>query len=135
MKTVVLHSPGGSVHDALAMGRLIREKKFATEVESRPLLRLVVPAGVRRRRRAPRRTTRPRSACIRSSALGSDGHVRRRRHGERAADLGDCQKYLRDMGVDLGVWVHAMETPHDELYYFKPDELLALKLATSAETP
>ena len=34
MKTVVLNSPGGSVTDALAMGRLIRERKFATEVEA-----------------------------------------------------------------------------------------------------
>ena len=34
------------------------------------------------------------------------------------------------MGIDLTVWVHAMETPKDELFYFKPDELLALKLAT-----
>src|SRR6202051_2722464 len=34
VKTVVLNSPGGSVADALAMGRLIRERKFATEVES-----------------------------------------------------------------------------------------------------
>ena len=34
IKTVVLNSPGGSVTDAMAMGRLIREKKFATEVEA-----------------------------------------------------------------------------------------------------
>src|SRR3954451_4819366 len=34
IKTVVLNSPGGSVTDALAMGRLIREKKIATEVEA-----------------------------------------------------------------------------------------------------
>ena len=43
----------------------------------------------------------------------------------------ECQKYLREMGIDLGVWVHAMETPPDELFYFKPDELLTLKLATA----
>ena len=43
-----------------------------------------------------------------------------------------CQKYLRDMGVDLGVWIHAMETPKEQLYYFKPAELLSLKLATAA---
>jgi hypothetical protein len=43
-----------------------------------------------------------------------------------------CQKYLRDMGIDLAVWIHAMETPNDELYYFKADELLSLKLATQA---
>src|SRR2546430_14065231 len=34
VKTVVLNSPGGSVTDALAMGRLIRERKFATEIEA-----------------------------------------------------------------------------------------------------
>src|SRR5207237_979186 len=34
IKTVVLNSPGGSVADALAMGRLIRARKFATEIEA-----------------------------------------------------------------------------------------------------
>ena len=33
IKTVVLYSPGGSVRDAIAMGRLIRDKKYTTEVE------------------------------------------------------------------------------------------------------
>jgi hypothetical protein len=47
----------------------------------------------------------------------------------------ECQKYLREMGIDLGVWVHAMETPRDELYYFKPAELASLKLTTRTETP
>ena len=42
----------------------------------------------------------------------------------------EVQRYLRDMGVDSQVWVHAMETPANELFYFKPDELLTLKLAT-----
>src|SRR5260370_15521108 len=34
IKTVVLNSPGGSVADAIAMGRLVRERKFTTEVEA-----------------------------------------------------------------------------------------------------
>src|SRR5216683_2273198 len=50
IKTVVLSSPGGSVADALTMGRLIREKKFATEVEAGKFCAsscpLVVAAGV-----------------------------------------------------------------------------------------
>ena len=46
-----------------------------------------------------------------------------------------CQRYLGDMGVDPRVWVHAMETPKEELFYFKPDELLALKLATGTTKP
>jgi hypothetical protein len=36
------------------------------------------------------------------------------------------------MGVNLQVWVHAMETPHDKLFVFKPDELKSLNLATAA---
>jgi hypothetical protein len=36
------------------------------------------------------------------------------------------------MGVNLQVWVHAMETPHDKLFVFKPDELKSLNLATTA---
>jgi len=35
------------------------------------------------------------------------------------------------MGVSLKVWVHAMETPHDMLFVFKPDELKALNLVTT----
>ena len=42
----------------------------------------------------------------------------------------ECQRYLRDMGIDRLVWIHAMETPAEELFTFKPDELLTLKLAT-----
>jgi hypothetical protein len=38
------------------------------------------------------------------------------------------------MGVDLRLWVHAMETPKDELYFLKPEELLSLKLATQRGT-
>jgi len=34
------------------------------------------------------------------------------------------------MGIDPLVWVHAMETPKDELFYFTPDEMVDLKLAT-----
>jgi hypothetical protein len=43
-----------------------------------------------------------------------------------------CQRYLREMGIDLQVWVHAMETPHDKLFVFKPEELKSLNLVTSA---
>ena len=53
-----------------------------------------------------------------------------------------CQRYLAEMGVNLQVWVHAMETPHDKLFVFKADELKSLALITpppasakAAETP
>ncbi len=43
-----------------------------------------------------------------------------------------CQHYLGDMGVSLQVWVRAMETPHDRLFVFKPDELKSLSIVTVA---
>jgi hypothetical protein len=46
-----------------------------------------------------------------------------------------CQRYLGDMGISLQVWVHAMETPHDKLFVFKPDELKSLNLVTAAVAP
>ncbi|HEV7635698.1 MAG TPA: hypothetical protein VGO54_09735, partial [Bradyrhizobium sp.] len=46
-----------------------------------------------------------------------------------------CQRYLHDMGISLQVWVHAMETPHDRLFLFKPDELQSLNLVTAGATP
>lgn len=133
IKTVVLQSPGGSVQDALAMGRLIREKKFATEVEDGRYCAsscpLVFAGGVERRA--------GKGAAIGVHQVSAAGPSLSRDDGmENAQQISAvCQKYLRDMGIDLGVWVHAMETPRDELYYFKADELVNLKLATQAADP
>ena len=44
-----------------------------------------------------------------------------------------CERYLGEMGVDVRVWVHAMETPHDKLFVFKPDELKSLALVTTPQ--
>jgi hypothetical protein len=46
-----------------------------------------------------------------------------------------CQRYLGDMGISLQAWVHAMETPHDKLFVFKPDELKSLNIVTAAPAP
>jgi hypothetical protein len=131
VKTVVLHSPGGSLNDALAMGRLIREKKFATEIESGSYCSsacpLVFAGGVERRAGPKAAIGVHRVITVSNGPLPEfDGME----DGQRIS--AQCQKYLRDMGIDLAVWIHAMETPNDELYYFKADELLSLKLATQA---
>ena len=132
VKTIVLHSPGGSVQDALKMGRLIREKKFSTEVESGRYCAsscpLVFAGGVERRagEKAAIGVHQVFAASAPAGARVGDGMDSAQRVSA------ECQRYLRDMGIDLAVWVHAMETPKDELFYFKPDELLALKLATQA---
>jgi hypothetical protein len=132
--TVVLASPGGSVADALAMGRLIREKKFTTEVDGGHYCAsscpLVLAGGSVRRVDA--------HAAIgvhQVSTIGPAGP--RADEGMEDAQLVSalCERYLGEMGVDPGVWLHAMETPRERLFYFQPAELLTLKLATEIVAP
>jgi hypothetical protein len=127
IKTVVLHSPGDSVNDALAMGRLIRKHGFATEVErlcasSCPL---VFAGG------AERRAGEKAAIGVHQVFSAASSAARPTSPMESAQRVAvECQKYLREMGVDPLVWVHAMETPKERLYYFRADELLALKLTS-----
>src|SRR3954454_7530818 len=131
IKTVVLNSPGGSVTDALAMGRLIREKKIATEVEAGKYCAsscpLVFAGGIERRAGDKAAIGVHQVAAISSaSAAPRDEMDVAQRISAR------CQRYLGDMGISLQVWVHAMETPHDRLFIFKPDELKSLNIVTAA---
>lgn len=131
IKTVVLNSPGGSVSDALAMGRLIREKKFATEVaagkycaSSCPLMFM---GGVERRAGDKAAIGVHQVFAMASADTGAP----RDDMSEAQRISARCQRYLGDMGINLQVWVHAMETPKDRLFIFKPEELKSLNLVTS----
>jgi len=141
IRTVVLRSPGGSVQDALAMGRLIRARGFATEVATGAYCAsscpLVFAGGTERRagRKAaigvhqvfsPERAPKPGTPA----AQGRDRQGPDRMDSAQRVSA-ECQRYLADMGVDPAVWVHAMETPKEKLYYFNPDSLIRLKLATA----
>jgi hypothetical protein len=132
VKTVVLHSPGGSVTDALAMGRLIRLKRFSTEVENGNYCAsscpLVFAGGVERRAGEKASIGVHQVFALPKGASVTGGLADGMDNAQRIS--AECQRYLRDMGIDLEVWVHAMETPKEQLYYFKPDELARLKLAT-----
>jgi hypothetical protein len=135
IRTVVLNSPGGSVDDALAMGRTIRDKKFATEVEAGKYCvsscPLVFAGGVDRRAGDKATIGVHQVAAMRSAANGPP-----RDEMSVAQNISArCQRYLGDMGISLQVWVRAMETPHDRLFVFKPDELKSLNLVTMAAGP
>ncbi len=131
VKTVVLNSPGGSVRDALAMGRLIRERGLDTAVEAGGYCAsscpLVFSGGVARRAAA--------DAVIgvhQVYAVAQQGGMLDMAGGMDQAQRvsAECQRHLVDMGIDPRVWIHAMETPKERLFYFKPAELEDLKLAT-----
>jgi hypothetical protein len=131
VKRVVLHSRGGSVSDAIEMGRLIRQKQFGTEVESGRYCAsscpLVFAGGVERSAGenaaiGVHQVTASAASDTTLTAVNGMDSVQR--------TSAECQKYLLEMGIDPMVWVHAMETPTDQLFYFTRDELLKLRLAT-----
>jgi hypothetical protein len=131
IKTVVLNSPGGSVGDALEMGRLIRAKGFATEIEKDRICvsscPLVFVGGVRRAAGA--------NAIIGVHQVFAPDSAEAARHdtmSEAQRVSARCQRYLADMGIDLKMWVHAMETPKDRLFIFPASELRELNIVTPA---
>lgn len=129
VKTVVLNSPGGSVQDALAMGRLIRERGFATEVGAEAYCAsscpLVFAGGKERIARKGASIGVHQVFAISSAGASTDTGMA---SAQRVS--AECQRYLVAMGVDPRVWIHAMETPPSRLFYFSPAELTELKLAT-----
>jgi hypothetical protein len=131
IKTVVLNSPGGSVADALAIGRLIRIRKFATEVEPGKYCASSCPlafaGGVERRAGEHAVIGVHQIAALTSAASAAPRDDMSLAQNVSAR----CQHHLIDMGVNPEVWVHAMETPHDRLFVFKPDELKSLNLVTA----
>ncbi|MEQ1771185.1 MAG: ATP-dependent Clp protease proteolytic subunit, partial [Devosia sp.] len=135
IKTVALDSPGGSVADALEIGMLLRGKGYSTTVAAGALCAsscpLIFMGGKQRLATAQSAigvhqiyaATQPGSVADRLQAAGNA--------------MSDAQRltaaitrYVADMGVDAEVWLHALETPPERLYYFSADELVALKLAT-----
>jgi hypothetical protein len=134
VKTVALDSPGGSVEDALAMGKLIREKGFDTSVAAGAICAsscpLVFVAGTNR-------------FATEQSVIGVHqiyaAAPTDALSGLRAAGtaMSDAQKttaritrYLQEMGVDSTIWLNALETPPDRLYYFSPKEFTDLRIVT-----
>jgi hypothetical protein len=129
IKTIVLNSPGGSVGDALEMGRLIRTKAFTTEVEKEKICvsscPLVFVGGVKRIAGA--------NAIIGVHQVFAPDPAEAARHdtmSEAQRVSARCQRYLADMGVDLKMWVHAMETPKEKLFIFPAKELRELNIVT-----
>jgi hypothetical protein len=130
--TVVLNSPGGSVGDALAMGRLIRERKLATEVEAGKYCAsscpLMFAGGVERRAGAKA------AIGVHQVFAMAQANAPRDQMSEAQRITARCQRYLAEMGIDLQVWVHAMETPKDRLFVFTPEELKSFKLVTASSS-
>ena len=136
VKTIALDSPGGSVNDALEMGRLIRDVGLSTSVASGALCAsscpLIFAGGTERLATA--------TSAIGVHQIYASVSAESLPAGLRAAGeaMSDAQKttatitrYLTESGVDPALWLHALETPPNRLYYLAPAELTEYRLATA----
>ncbi len=130
LKSVAIHSPGGSVSDAMAIAQLIRDKKLNTDVPNNGYCASSCPlaySGGVERKAGKRSWIGVHQVYTVPSAIGSihDGLE----EAQRISAV--SQQHLVDMGVDPIVWIHAMRTPKEKLYIFTPEQLDEYKLATT----
>lgn len=123
-----LHSPGGSVSDAIAMSRALREAGISTRIPAHAYCAsacpLVLAGGLYRRA-----GTGSFVGVHQVYALPTEVGSLQRGMADAQSVSAACQQVLIDMGVDLKVWVRAMQTPSAQLYVFTPDELRRFDLA------
>ncbi|MBE7184436.1 MAG: hypothetical protein INR68_08535 [Methylobacterium mesophilicum] len=130
VKVVALDSPGGSLHDAIAMAKLIRARKLDTRVgdgaQCASSCPLAFVGGVNR-------TAAPKASLGVHQFYAPAGD-RARPSAQVMADAqattATISRHLSEMGADPALWVHALETPPRALYRFTPTELVRYRLAT-----
>lgn len=127
----ILNSPGGSVQDALELGRALRLKGMVTEMREGDICYSACPyllaAGVTR--------SVPDEAFVgvhqhyfgESTILPAFAAVEDIQRGQ-----GQVMRYLAQMGIDPLVMQHALVTPPDEIYVLLPEELVEYKFIEAA---
>jgi len=130
VKTVSLNSPGGALDDAMAMAKLIRDRGMATDVADGALCAsscpLLLAGGLTRTAGA-------------KAAIGvHQFYAAQQTPTAPAQAMADAQattarisRHLIDMGIDPALWLHALDTPPQALYYFSPEEMTKYRLVTS----
>jgi hypothetical protein len=128
-EVVLLHSPGGSVADALAIGRRLRAEGVDTLMEAGTACLSACPyvlaAG------GESTVSRKATVGVHQHAFGESAYV------PAFMAVSDIQRgqaevlaYLADMGVDPLLAAKAMQTPPDDIYVLLPAELESFRLAT-----
>jgi hypothetical protein len=136
VKSVALDSPGGSVADALAIGRLIRTKGFSTSVAAGALCASSCPlvlAGGKLRIASAKAAIGVHQVysvlpvkAVADATLSAGAAM-----SAAQATTAEITRYLIGMGIDPQVWLDALETPLDRIHYFSIQDLLAHKLVTN----
>lgn len=135
---VLLDSPGGAVDDALEIGRLIRERGLNTEVENGGLCAsscpIIFASGQERLagRVAAIGVHQVYAAALAGSSLDAL-NIAGVAMADAQAVTARITRHLSEGGVDPALWLHALETPPDRMYYLSPEEMERFALVTSWE--
>ncbi len=130
--TAFLNSPGGSVVDALAIGRSLRAAGINTEMTASDICLSACPyllaAGPTRTAHADALIGVHQHYFGENTALPAFLAVSDIQRGQ-----GEVMTYLSDMGVDPLLMQHALVTPPDEIYLLTPDQQQTYNLTTPIE--
>ncbi|WP_298845266.1 hypothetical protein [uncultured Roseobacter sp.] len=129
LAVVRLNSPGGSVTDALEIGRALRAQGLGTVAGAGDICLSACPyifaAGTGRTAHEDAQIGVHQHFFGASSALPAYWAVEVIQRGQA-----DVMRYLDGMGVDTLVMQHAMATPPDEIYVLLPEELAKYRMVT-----
>lgn len=131
LNTVRLNSPGGSVTDALSIGRALRAAEVHTLLGAGDICLSACPyilaAGVERRVHDDAQVGVHQHYFGTNSALPAFLAIDSIQRGQ-----GEVMSYLDSMGVDPLVMQHALVTPPDEIYVLLPEQLTDYALVTES---
>ncbi|GAB5448226.1 COG3904 family protein [Gymnodinialimonas sp.] len=131
-EAIRLHSPGGSVQDALAIGQAIRDADLATMMEPGDICLSACPYVLA-------------GGTTREIPEGAMVGVHQHYFGENTAlpaflaieDIqfgqGEVMAHLDAMGVDVRVMQHALTTPPDAIYVLLPEELVEYRMVSAPD--
>ncbi len=133
VKTIWFLSPGGSVSDAISIGRSIRKRSLNTAIADNGYCASSCPlafvGGVERHAGQHALIgVHQIYAVPQGTETWHDGISAAQQISAR------CEEYLVSMGIDPGSWIKAMRTPKERLYVFRPEELQSFKLITGVTT-
>lgn len=126
---VALHSPGGSVSEAQAIGRLIRRKKLSTAVLARANCLSSCPyilAG-----------GQDRIVSLRAIIGMHQHYYEQPRYipvmfavEDIQTNQGETMQFLIEMGIAPSLMLYSLKTPPEQIYALIKEELVRTKLAT-----
>lgn len=127
VKRIELDSPGGSVEDALAIANLVRDREFATHVAGGRLCASSCPlilAG------GKQRSAEEGAAIGVHQIFSSSGDQTTSSQAVQSTQRTTARitRHLVEWELDPALWLHALDTPPERLYYFSREELERYRL-------